>query len=89
MPAGESQTGRISSTILSYTFDGLARVAGAGLFRSICSNPDHVLRHYFNGKKTTCTGYSLRTRVHKFALHSKDTGNFVYWTLNGTLLKRE
>jgi len=29
------------------TFDELARQADAGLFRAICSNPDHVLRHYF------------------------------------------
>src|SRR6218665_888159 len=33
------------------TFEELARQADAGLFRAICSNPDHVLRHYFTPKK--------------------------------------
>src|SRR6218665_2466422 len=32
------------------TFEELARQADAGLFRVICSNPDHVLRHYFTLK---------------------------------------
>src|SRR6218665_1650862 len=35
------------------SFDQLARNADAGLFRSICSNPDHVPRHYFTDKRPT------------------------------------
>src|SRR6218665_3267711 len=55
------------------SFDELARNADAGLFRSICSNPDHVLRHYFTDKRPT--GHNLRPLVaHSFALPSKDPG---------------
>src|SRR6218665_2430772 len=32
------------------TFEELAPQADTGLFRAICSNPDHVLRHYFTPK---------------------------------------
>ena len=31
-------------------FEELARQTDTGLFRAICSNPDHVLRHYFTPK---------------------------------------
>jgi len=46
------------------TFEELARQADTGLFRAICSNPDHVLRHYFTPKKPS--GYNLRPRAHNF-----------------------
>src|SRR6218665_2822733 len=49
------------------SFDELARNADAGLFRSICSNPDHVLRHYFTDKRHT--GHTLPPRAHSFALY--------------------
>jgi len=65
--------------------DELARNADAGLFLSISSNPDHVLRHYFNVKKPT--GHNLRPRAQSFALPSKDPRNFVSRTFYGTLLK--
>ena len=32
------------------SFDKLVRNVDAGLFRSIYSNPDHVIRHYFTDK---------------------------------------
>src|SRR6218665_1096463 len=44
------------------SFDELARNADAGLLRSICSNPNHVLRHYFTDKRPT--GDNLRPRAH-------------------------
>src|SRR6218665_2660409 len=69
------------------SFDELARNADAGLFQSICSNPDHVLRHYFTDKRPT--GHNLRPRAHSFALPSKDPRNFVSWTLYGAVLIRD
>ena len=39
--------------LASPSFDELARNADAGMFRSICSNPDHVPRHYFTDKRPT------------------------------------
>src|SRR6218665_2395148 len=69
------------------SFDELARNADAGLFRSICSNPDHVLRHCFIDKRPT--GHNLCPRAHSFVLPSKDPQNFVSRTLYGALLKRD
>src|SRR6218665_3257333 len=69
------------------SFDELARNADAGLFRSICSNPDHVLRHYFTDKSPT--GHDLRPRAHSFALPSKDPRNFVSRILYRALLNRD
>src|SRR6218665_872399 len=65
----------------------LLRNADAGLFRSICSNPDHVLRRCFTDKRPT--GHNLRPRAHSFALPSKDPRNFVSRTLYGALLNRD
>src|SRR6218665_493644 len=50
-----------------------------------CSDPDHVLRHYFTDK----TGQNLRPRAHSFALPSKDPRNFVSRTFYGALLNRD
>src|SRR6218665_3884394 len=69
------------------SFDELARNADASLFRSICSNPDHLLRHYFTYKKPK--NHNLRPRDHSFALPSKDPRNFVSRTLYGALLNRD
>src|SRR6218665_854360 len=66
------------------TFDELARQADAGLFRAICSNPDHVLRHYFTPEKPS--GHNLRPRAHIFNLPPKDPRNFVTRSLYGALL---
>jgi len=52
------------------SFDELARNADAGLFRSICSNLDHV-----TDKRPT--GHNLHLRAHGFALPSKDLWNFL------------
>src|SRR6218665_3993991 len=65
----------------------IAKNTDAGLFRSICSNPDHVLRHYFTDKSPI--GQNLRPRAHSFALPSKDPRNFVSRTLCGALLNRK
>ena len=48
----------------SSSFEELARDADLGLFRSISSNPFHVLRHYFPEREHT--GYNLRPRAHNF-----------------------
>src|SRR6218665_1454185 len=73
--------------LTSPSFDELARNADAGLFRSICSNSDHVLRHYFTDKRPT--GHNLRPRAHSFALPSKDPRNSVSRTLYGALLNHD
>src|SRR6218665_1066119 len=49
--AGLMRAGYLPTDFL--TFEELARQADAGLFRAICSNPDHVLRHYFTLKNHT------------------------------------
>jgi len=66
------------------SFEELARLADEGLFRSISSNPDHVLRHYFKDKNHT--GHNLRPRGHNVALPRKDTCNFVSRILYAALL---
>src|SRR6218665_2233329 len=66
------------------TFEELARQADAGLFRAICSNLDHVLRHYFTPKKPS--GHNLRLRAHIFNLQPKDPRNSVSRSLYGALL---
>jgi len=43
------------------SFEELARLTDDGLFRSISSNPDHALRHYFKDKNPT--GRNLRPVV--------------------------
>src|SRR6218665_1778495 len=59
----------------SPSFEALARDADLGLFRSISSNPCHVLRHYFREREHT--GHNLRPRAHNFALPIKNDRNFI------------
>src|SRR6218665_3155692 len=66
------------------SFAELARLADDSLFRSISSNPDYVLRHYFKDKNPT--GHNLHPRGHNFALPRKDTCNFVSRILYAVLL---
>ena len=80
------------TTIYHWLEDDMARErtdhpSPYGLFRAICSNPDHVLRHYFTPKKPS--GYNLRPRAlsaHIFNLPPKDPWNFVSRSLYGVLL---
>src|SRR6218665_2182727 len=67
------------------SFEELARLADDDLFRSISSNPDHVLSHYFKDKNPT--GHNLRPRGHNFAFLRKDTCNFVSRILYAVLLQ--
>src|SRR6218665_2427489 len=65
------------------TFEELAGTADHQLFKSIITNPHHVLRRYFPEKKPS--GYNLRPRVHNCELPVKDTQNFVPHTIYGEL----
>jgi len=67
----------------SPSFKELDRDADLGLFRSISSNPCHVLRHYF--REGEHTGHKLRPRTHNFALPIKDDRNFISRALHGVL----
>src|SRR6218665_185170 len=67
----------------SPSFEELARDAEVGLFRSISSNPCHVLRHYFREREHT--GHNLRPRAHNFALPIKHDRNFISRVLYGVL----
>src|SRR6218665_1978744 len=67
----------------SPSFEELARNADLGLFRSISSNPCHVLGHYF--RESEHTGHNLRPRAHNFALPIKDDRNFMSRLLYGVL----
>src|SRR6218665_2556377 len=67
----------------SPSFEELARDADLGLFRSISSNPCHVLRHYFHEREHT--GHNLRPRAHNFALPIQDDRNFISRVLYGVL----
>src|SRR6218665_3100335 len=66
------------------TFEELARQADADLFRPICSNPDHVLQHYFTPKKPS--GRNLRLHAHIFNLLPSEPRNFVSRSVYGALL---
>src|SRR6218665_1201162 len=66
------------------TFEELAPQADAGLFRAICSNPDHVLQHYFTPKKPF--GRNLRPHAHIFNLLPSEPRNFVSRSVYGALL---
>src|SRR6218665_1877670 len=61
----------------------LVTEADLKLFKSISTNPYHVLRHYFRQREPT--GYSLRPRAHSFALPAKDDRNFIPCLLYGVL----
>jgi len=66
----------------SPSFEELAVDANLGLFRSISSNPCHVIRHYFHEKEHT--GHTLCPRAHNFAFPIKDDRNFllcIIWSL--------
>src|SRR6218665_2381894 len=65
------------------TFEELAGTADHQLFKSIITNPHHVLRRYFPEKKPS--GYNLRPRVHNCELPVKDIQNFVPRTIYGEL----
>src|SRR6218665_2399358 len=65
------------------SFAALATEADLRLFKSISANPYHVLGHYFRQRETT--RYSLRPRVHSFALPAKDDRNFIPLLLYGVL----
>ena len=54
----------------SPSFEELARDADLGLFRSISSDPCHVLRHYFHEREHT--EHNLRPRAHNFALRNRN-----------------
>src|SRR6218665_2416960 len=58
----------------SPSFEELARDADLGLFKSISSNPCHVIRHYFRERDT---GHNLRPRAHNFSLLIRDDRNFI------------
>ena len=63
----------------------MASKADKSLFRSITSNPGHVLSHFL--AKAKSTGYNLRPRAHVYELPKKDNRNFmsrilysdIYW----------
>src|SRR6218665_721441 len=57
------------------SFAGLAADADRRLFRSLVSNPSHVLSRHLPAIKTT--NYNLRPRAHGFTLPEKDTCNFI------------
>src|SRR6218665_432888 len=80
--AGLRRAGYLLTVISS--FEELACQADAGLFQAICSNPDHVLQHYFIPK--TPSSHNMRPRAHIFALPPNDPRNFVSRSLYGTLL---
>lgn len=60
---------------LPESFPSFEELADAALLNSICSNPFHVLRHYFMDKKPP--GHNLCPRAHSFALPNKDSCNLV------------
>src|SRR6218665_2240029 len=57
------------------SFADLAAYAYPRLFKSLLSNPSHVLRRHLPAIKTT--NYNLRPRAHGFTLPEKDTCNFI------------
>src|SRR6218665_3250304 len=65
------------------SFEALATEADLKLFKSINSNPFHVLRHYLRQREPI--GYGLRPRAHGFALPAKDDRNFIPRLLYGVL----
>ena len=65
-------------------FVELTRSSDSGLFKSISSNPDHVLRHNLSDKKPSGHNLHVRTRAHGFALPIKDSRNVVSSILYGT-----
>ena len=65
------------------SFEAHATEADLKLFKSISSNPFHVLRHYLRQREPT--GYGLRPRAHGFALPAKDDRNFIPRLLYGVL----
>src|SRR6218665_3184463 len=63
----------------SPSFEELAPEADLGRFRSINSNPCHVLRHYYREREHTVR--HLRPRAHMFSLQIKDDRKSpVYYT---------
>ena len=61
------------------SFADLAAEADRRLFRSLVSNPSHMLSRHLPGVKTT--NYNLRPRAHGFTLPEKDNCNFIPRTL--------
>ena len=67
------------------SFAEMASKADKSLFRSITSNPGHVLSRFLPRVKST--GYNLRPRAHVYELPKKDNHNFmsrvlysdIYW----------
>src|SRR6218665_2037536 len=57
------------------SLEALATEDDLKLFKSISSNPFHILRHYIRQREPT--GYGLRPRTHSFALPAKDDRNFI------------
>ena len=57
------------------SFAEMASKAEKSLFRSITSNPGHVLSRFLPGFKST--GYNLRPRAHVYELPKKDNRNFM------------
>src|SRR6218665_2695435 len=55
------------------------------LFKSISSNPYHILRHYFWQREPSA--YSLRPRTHSFALPAIDDRNVIPRLLYGVLTR--
>src|SRR6218665_1834222 len=80
--AGLRREGYLPEDFPSYV--ELARSSDAGLFKSISSNPDHVLRHYLTDKKPS--GQNRHPRAHGLALLIKDSRHFVSRTLYGVLM---
>ena len=57
------------------SFAEMAMKADKSLFRSIITNPGHVIYRHLPNVKTT--GYNLRPRAHAFELPEKDDRNFI------------
>ena len=58
-----------NSVVVAGILQELAQSSDAGLFKSICSNPDQVLRDSLTDKKPS--GHNLHPMAHSFALPTK------------------
>ena len=71
----ERMVGRLWQRGYLPSFAEMASKADKSLFRSITSNPGHVLSRFLPRVKTT--GYNLRPRAHVYELPKKDNRNFM------------